>query len=87
MLKRRTKFRTLSNIAIKERNKQMFLKFKKLRATGRYGTMHLYQILGDEFDIEERNSVGGIIRKMLKEETQKQNLICVKKCSVLALQI
>lgn len=72
--KRRTKFRTLSNEETKLRNKNMFDKFKKLHATGRYGTMQLYQLLGDEFDIEERNSVGAIIRKMQKEERLGQEV-------------
>lgn len=72
MKKRRTKYRNLSNQETKDRNRKMLEKFKKLQSTGRYGAMELYQMLGDEFDIEERNSVGAIIRKMLNEEQKEQ---------------
>lgn len=67
MRKKRTKYRTLDNIGIQERNLKMFKKFLKLSSTGKYGIMQLYEILGDEFDIAERNSVGGIIRNMKKK--------------------
>lgn len=69
MKKRRTKFRSHTAEELKKRNDSMFQKFKKLKATGRYGNMELYQLLADEFDIDERNTVGAIIRKRQKEET------------------
>jgi len=73
MKKKRTKFRTLTNVGITERNEKMFQKFTKLSSTGKYGVMQLYEMLGDEFDIAERNSVGGIIRNLKrKHETVKQ---------------
>ena len=68
MKKKRTKFRSLTSSQTKERNKKIYQKFVKLSSTGKYGKMQLYQLLADEFDIDERNSVYGIIRKF------KQNL-------------
>lgn len=62
--KQRKIFKKLSMADTELRNEQMYKKFVKLAAKGKYGRMELYQLLADEFDIEERNSVGAIIRKM-----------------------
>ena len=45
----------------------MFEKFKKLQKKG-HTRMKLYQMLADEFDIEERNTVSRIIKDLEKEE-------------------
>ncbi|AZA49791.1 hypothetical protein EG346_17100 [Chryseobacterium carnipullorum] len=64
----RKKYNKLTQTESVKRNSLMFKKFKKLLATGKYGRMKLYEMLGDEFDISERNSVGGIIRSMENKE-------------------
>ena len=64
----RKKFNKLPHDESQKRNILMFKKFKKLLSTGKYGRMKLYEMLGDEFDISERNSVGGIIRSLEKRE-------------------
>lgn len=67
----RTKFRNLSNEALKNRNNKMLLRFLELQASGEYGNMEIYQLLAEEFDISERNTVGAIVRKMIKSLSKK----------------
>lgn len=70
----RKKFNKLPRHESQQRNVLMYKKFKKLLATGKYGKMQLYEMLGDEFDIAERNSVGGIIRNLEKTDIKHQKI-------------
>lgn len=78
MRKIRTNFKRGTSDQIKKRNQEMFNKFKKLSNKGKYGRMELYQLLADEYDITERNSVGSIIRTMEKKliKLSKQSSCC-----------
>ena len=63
----RKKYSKLPHAESKKRNETMFEKFKKLQKKG-HTRMKLYQMLADEFDIEERNTVSRIIKDLEKEE-------------------
>lgn len=66
----RKKYTKLPHHESQKRNLLMLKKFDKLVNKG-YGKMKIYQLLADEHDIEERNSVAGIIRNLKKETTTK----------------
>lgn len=74
MTKKRTKFKKGTMEETKKRNETMFKKFQKLSKTGKYGKMKLYEMLADEFDISERNSVANIIYNLQKQQNNQSSI-------------
>lgn len=72
----RKKYSKLTQAESEKRNELMYVKYQKLLKK-KYGKMKIYQILADEFDLEERNSVASIINKLRKGKqstTQQKQL-------------
>lgn len=70
---KRTNYKKPDCATVKKRNDEMYVSYLKLSKSGKYGTMQIYEILADAHGISERNSVGGIIRKMKKELETETN--------------
>ena len=68
----RTKYKKLPHAESEARNKQMYQVYLELVAK-EVPKMTIYQLLADQNDIEERNSVASIINKIKKSEAKKNN--------------
>ena len=68
----RTKYKKLPHDESEARNKQMYQVYLELVAK-EVPKMTIYQLLADQNDIEERNSVASIINKIKKSEAKKNN--------------
>ena len=66
----RTKYKKLPHAESQARNKQMYQVYLELAAK-EVPKMTIYQLLADQNDIEERNSVASIINKIKKSEAKK----------------